>query len=185
MNEKGRLRAAARAARDAMPEDARREESAAVTRAALAWGALSSARTVFCYCSFASEVDTAALIAALHQRGQRVALPITRGGGRMDAALYRPGDELTPSRFGPSEPLGGAVVPPGDIDVILLPGLVFTRAGERLGYGGGFYDRYLPQTRALRAALAFRIQVADELPACAHDQRVHALITADGVLHAR
>lgn len=79
--------------------------------------------------------------------------------------------------------LGGAEAHPlGEVDVILVPGVAFTRAGQRLGRGGGYYDRLLaalPPT-TLRLGVCFELQIVDELPAEAHDMTVDAVITEGG-----
>ncbi|MCB1277065.1 MAG: 5-formyltetrahydrofolate cyclo-ligase [Prosthecobacter sp.] len=72
------------------------------------------------------------------------------------------------------------------LDVVLVPGLAFTRDGVRLGRGGGYYDRLLahPTFRAQCVAVAFDCQIIDQIPAESHDQRVHQLITESGLIDA-
>ena len=69
-------------------------------------------------------------------------------------------------------------VEPGDIDLLIVPGVAFTRQGHRMGYGGGYYDRFIPLcTNARIVALAFREQLYDQLPVEPHDLRIPELIT--------
>lgn len=70
------------------------------------------------------------------------------------------------------------------LDLILVPGLAFTREGERLGRGGGYYDRLLshPQCQAHRLGIALDVQIIDVIPTEPHDQRVHQIITESGPL---
>lgn len=77
-------------------------------------------------------------------------------------------------------------VPVAELDVILVPGLAFTRAGSRLGRGGGYYDRLLarPECRARRIAVAFEMQIINDIPCEAHDQRVAQIITESGLIEA-
>jgi 5-formyltetrahydrofolate cyclo-ligase len=72
------------------------------------------------------------------------------------------------------------------LDIILVPGLAFTREGARLGRGGGYYDRLLanPVCRAQRIAIAFDLQIVDSIPVEDHDQRVHQIITESGLIQA-
>jgi 5-formyltetrahydrofolate cyclo-ligase len=72
------------------------------------------------------------------------------------------------------------------LDLILVPGLAFTRDGLRLGRGGGYYDRLLahPQCRAHRLAMAYDCQIIDHIPVEPHDQRVHQIITESGLIPA-
>jgi 5-formyltetrahydrofolate cyclo-ligase len=81
----------------------------------------------------------------------------------------------------------GAVVDPGSIDVVVPPGVAFDRSGRRVGYGGGFYDRFLPMTGGTvpRIALAFDLQVLDAVPAGGSDRPVDAVVTESRVLRLR
>lgn len=73
-----------------------------------------------------------------------------------------------------------------ELDVILVPGLAFSRTGARLGRGGGYYDRLLarPECRARRIAVAFEMQIINDIPCEAHDQRVAQIITESGLIEA-
>ena len=72
-----------------------------------------------------------------------------------------------------------SAVKPEDIDLLIIPGVAFTRQGDRMGYGGGYYDRFIPRcTRARVLALAFEEQIYEELPTEAHDLRIPLIITA-------
>jgi 5-formyltetrahydrofolate cyclo-ligase len=96
-------------------------------------------------------------------------------------------EELVPSPWHPRirEPVFAPerIVPPEEIDLILVPGLAFTRDGQRLGRGGGFYDRYLASLppRAMKLGICFQCQMLESLPSEEHDQRVHAIVTEDGI----
>ena len=72
------------------------------------------------------------------------------------------------------------------LDIILVPGLAFTRDGARLGRGGGYYDRLLanPTCHAQRIAIAFDIQIIDHIPVEDHDQRVRQIITESGLIQS-
>ncbi len=90
--------------------------------------------------------------------------------------------ELCPGAYGILEPLpDAATVDIGELDVLLVPGVAFTYSGVRLGYGGGFYDRALPHTRAVTIGVAFTCQLADELPTDALDKPVMAVVTIAGI----
>jgi 5-formyltetrahydrofolate cyclo-ligase len=87
--------------------------------------------------------------------------------------------------FGACEPVDGDVLDPAAIDVIVTPGVAFDRSGRRVGYGGGFYDRFFPRTRqdSVRIAIAFDVQVVDDdLPNGHFDLRVDAVVTESGVV---
>lgn len=82
------------------------------------------------------------------------------------------------NRFGIAEPPPSfAPVDPKAIDVVLVPGLVFDLAGNRVGYGRGYYDRFLPTTAAHKIGVAFDFQVCEKLPQEEHDVKMEALVT--------
>ena len=151
-----------------------------VIERALTLPEIEAARTVMGFWSFGSEVPTEPLIAALHERGVRVALPRIEEG-RLAPHMYEPGDPTMPTNFGPREPLPGAeLADPTHIDVVLTPGLAFDRSCRRVGYGGGFYDRFFREAApgAFRAGLAFALQLCDhDLPAGHADLPVHVVVT--------
>ena len=68
-------------------------------------------------------------------------------------------------------------IPPQELDILIIPGLAFTKQGDRLGYGGGYYDRYLPLcTKAHKVALAFEQQILDSIPTETHDLKIPHII---------
>jgi 5-formyltetrahydrofolate cyclo-ligase len=86
-------------------------------------------------------------------------------------------DELTPGTFDIMEPTAGSPIIPLEIDTIICPGLAFTKKGDRLGQGGGFYDRFLKRCpQAIVYGACFEIQVVPHLPTEAHDCQVSQVI---------
>jgi 5-formyltetrahydrofolate cyclo-ligase len=142
------------------------------------------ARTVMLYWSFGSEVSTPPLIERLHGRGTRVALPRILEARDIEVVGYEPGDPTRETPFGAREPTHGPAVDPQEIDVVVTPGVAFDRAGRRIGYGGGFYDRFLLLTGAVaRIALAFELQLLDgDLPSGAFDLSVEVVVTESRTL---
>jgi 5-formyltetrahydrofolate cyclo-ligase len=134
-------------------------------------------RAVMTFWSFGSEVPMDPLIARLVDAGVTVALPRIVDG-HLEPRTWRPGEPVTETHFGAREPEGGRVLDPSEIDVVATPGVAFDRTGGRVGYGGGFYDRFLPLTPALRAAVAFGAQLVDQpLPGGPFDLPVDAIVT--------
>ena len=174
------------ARRDAVAPGQRSERSLRVAERVLALPDVLRARTVMAFWSFGSEVDTAPLIRRLHEAGTRVALPSIREGD-MVAVAYAPGDPVTPTSFGAMEPSGSEIVEPADVDAALVPGVAFDRRGARIGYGGGFYDRFLARTRPGVPAIAigFALQVVVAVPQGRMDRHVDAIVTEDEVIRCR
>jgi 5-formyltetrahydrofolate cyclo-ligase len=168
-------------ARDATAPDDRATWSEAISQRFLSLPEVQRASTVMLFWTFGSEVDTAPLLRALYERGVRTALPRIADGD-IDPVTYAPGDPTIETRFGAMEPAGGEVLAPGDVDVVATPAVVFDRRGGRVGYGGGFYDRFFARARpeTARIGIGFGMQVLPErelLPGGAFDLPVDAVVT--------
>jgi 5-formyltetrahydrofolate cyclo-ligase len=144
--------------------------------------------SVFIYCSYQSEVETWDLIRRCLAARKTVCVPLTQPAqSRMSAVVItNPALDLIPGYKGIPEPdLATPLrfLPPSKIEAAVIPGAVFDRAGNRLGYGGGYYDRFLSgaAAQALRIGLAFSRQVADHLPALPHDVPMDVLVTEQEV----
>jgi 5-formyltetrahydrofolate cyclo-ligase len=175
---KREIRRAVLAARDALPAADRARRDRAITERFLSLPEVRDARTVMTFWSFGSEVSTGPLLAALDAAGARTALPRIVEGD-LEVRAYAPGNAVVPTSFGAMEPADGQVLIPADVDVVCVPAVAFDRAGRRVGYGGGFYDRFLKRAdRAVRVGVAYEVQVvADELPSGRFDVRVDAIVT--------
>jgi 5-formyltetrahydrofolate cyclo-ligase len=145
------------------------------------------AETILLFYSFGTEVATAGMSERILGSGKRLLLPYLGDEGTMEAAEFRRGDPLEPTSYGPREPGGRIAVNPQMVDVVVTPGLAFDRAGNRLGYGGGHYDRYLKRmgSVAVRVGIAFSVQIVDHVPSDAGDQRVDVIVTDQEVLDLR
>lgn len=176
--EKDELRKRMRALRLSVPEaDARRQADAVLTHIR-AWPVYRQARTVMAYASVPGELDTAALLDAILSDGKRLALGRCGARGWLDAVAVEDWRALRPTRYGILEP--GQEEPamePGQIDLVLVPGVAFDRQGGRLGQGKGFFDRFLARTGAVRAGVALIEQMIPAVPCEAHDVRMDYLVT--------
>lgn len=157
--------------------------SAAVEARLFSYEPFVSARTVMFFVSFRSEVLTEGMIKRALDAGKCVVAPVVRLETRelVASELKDFDSELAEGAYGIPEPKPEFVrpVPPEEIDFAAVPGLAFDRAGHRVGYGGGFYDRFIERLRpdAHLAALAFSFQLFDEVPFQQHDRKIHAVIT--------
>ena len=144
------------------------------------------ASTVLLFLSMPDEVDTLPIVADALAAGKTVAVPkVDTRRKVMDACVLRDLDRgLAPGVFGILEPVAAEIVEPAAIDLILVPARGFDRRGNRLGRGGGYYDRYMsqPAFHALRCGIAFAAQLLDALPHDPHDLPVHLLVTEAATL---
>ena len=166
--------------------DEREQKEAAIRGRLFALDAFLGARQVILYVTIpGEEIDTFPIIERLLGEGRRVFAPRVLGAAGEMAFCEVPAiGALNPGAFGILEPPDGHAAEPAEIDFVLVPGLGFDRALNRLGRGGGFYDRFLadPQLHAVKCALAYDCQILDELPHDAHDRPVDILVTESGVL---
>ena len=175
---KSALRKTALAARRAIPDKTRKSEL--IAERVFCDPDFAAARTVALYKSLSSEVGTDLIIARALGQGKRVALPKVFGD-TMGFFEIREGERLQKSSFGVLEPAGeeSRRVSPEEFDLVLVPGLCFDRGGNRLGFGRGYYDRFLPLTRAKTVGLCFDEQLCTEgvIPTDEYDVKMHKIIT--------
>lgn len=139
------------------------------------------AKTVGAYFPKGSEVRTGLLMSTARKHGKRVALPKTEGY-YMHFYEYGPDDDLVEGRFGIMEP--APVKPVEKVDLLLVPGVAFDRKGCRIGYGKGYYDRFIAAGQAgFSIGLAYSFQVVQELPRGRFDQSLNAVATESGILY--
>jgi 5-formyltetrahydrofolate cyclo-ligase len=93
------------------------------------------------------EVDTRSLISLLHTREITTVLPRVKKGRRLSHHIYEKSDQLVPNQWGILEPSSTKTIEPGALDLVLVPLIAFDRKGNRIGYGGGFYDAFLKEVK--------------------------------------
>lgn len=131
------------------------------------------AKTVLLYYPKNNEVDVLPLFKR-YKRDKVLLLPVTHRNG-MTANPYEGNDKMHRGKVGIPEP----TTPPfeGNIDVIIVPAVAFDKEGNRLGRGGGYYDRFLKkQTHATIIGVGYDFQLVDEVPVRKHDQKMHRII---------
>ena len=141
------------------------------------------------YLPIQNEIDPRPLMQAMADAGHKLALPcIQRTGKPLIFRAFAPGDALAAGPYGTKQPAKtAAAVQP---DIIFLPLLAYSKTGDRLGYGGGFYDRPLEQLRAQKADFACGLAYAGQgildsdiaFPVDTHDQKMDAVLTNTGIL---
>lgn len=176
---KNDLRGACLARRDALPADERARKSQAL--AARQWPlSITPGQIVAGYMPIRSEIDPHPLMQRLRDQGAQLALPVIVGRGEpLVFRAWNEGEELMRGEFGILQPATDApdVLP----DIVLVPLAAFDRAGHRIGYGGGYYDRTLAALRRQKTVLAigvaFAMQEIDNIPASHHDIPLDIVMT--------
>jgi len=143
----------------------------------------SGAVTLALYSPILNEVFTEEIFRDAHRRGKRVVYPKVGNPG-LEFIQVESRGELRRGAFGILEPSGADPVPLREIDLLVVPGVAFDRAGYRLGYGKGFYDRALHshEERGSLVGLGFEFQVISMLPAETHDVRMDMIVTEERIL---
>lgn len=166
--------------RELVPADRQHKSDAAAQRV-LSLPEYRQAKTVMLFVSMAAEIDTTAIAQDAWRTGKQVVIPRAHLGDRsmetVRVADFETDMHKTP--IGVLEPIGNQIIPPHQIDFILVPGLGFGLAGQRIGRGAGFYDRFLGNSAlaASTCGYSFDEQIIDDIPMTEHDVRIQMLIT--------
>ena len=165
----------------AIPRKQKQAIDQALTEGLLQHPFYQEANTIATYLSFPHEFQTQELIEQALKDGKKVLIPKTYPKGRMDFVVYDP-QQLVKTSFGLLEPQGNLeIVDVSKIDLIHVPGLVFTTEGYRIGYGGGYYDRYLKHFSGHTLSTIYPCQIKDFIPEN-HDIPVQEVLIDEGNL---
>lgn len=174
--EKQQIRQAMRRLNRSLTAEARAAASARIFGAVERLAAFRRARCVALFCALPDEPESCGAAARWAAAGRRVVVPRVEGE-TMRFFEYDPA-QLTAGAFGIAEPSAAArCCPPAEIDLMVVPGVAFTAAGDRLGRGRGYYDKYLSQSdfRGFKVGVCYAHQLLDALPAEPHDIRMDAV----------
>lgn len=180
---KSDLRKAVKAAALELDEEYRRMADQKIITFVTGLEEYRQARTIFCFVGRPEEIDTMPVIKDALRSGKRVGAPACVGKGIMEARRVNGPESLAPGAYGILEPgPGQELVLPGEIDFAVIPCLSCSHGGERLGYGGGYYDRYLSRARAVKAVICRELLMREDIPTEAHDQKMDIVISEVGVI---
>ena len=159
----------------------RQRASQVVARRVCALAAFRRAQTVMVYLPLPYEIDTAAIIRRARRLGKRIVVPVSVTKRRRIVPILLPnGGAVQAGPYGIVEPVKPrVVVPVGEIDLVVVPGVAFDRRGHRLGHGQGYYDRFLKRLpdAVPRVGIGFACQVVDRLPATSRDVPLDRVLT--------
>ena len=165
----------------ALSQEQKQAMDRALTKRFLNHSFYQEAKVIATYLSFPHEFQTQELIEQALRDGKKVLIPKTYPKGRMDFVVYDP-QQLVKTSFGLLEPQGDLeVVAAYQIDLIHVPGLAFTTKGYRIGYGGGYYDRYLEHFTGHTLSAIYPCQIQDFIPEN-HDIPVQEVLIDEGNL---
>lgn len=136
------------------------------------------AQTVMVYISCNGEVDTGMMIEEMLADGKILCAPVCIDKETMVARKFSSADELIPGAYGILEPAGDLAE---KIDLVIVPGVAFNEELHRIGYGAGYYDRFLEKSKALTCGLFYEMQRADFRP-CETDKKLDYIITEERVI---
>lgn len=146
------------------------------------------AGTIMAYMDYKKEVITSQIIEKALSTGKRIVLPLTIPD-KHQLVLIEIKDlksDITAGFKGIREPKynNERIVTPREVDLVLVPGVVFDERGYRIGYGGGYYDRFLKETSACKVGLAFELQI-HTVPEEEHDIKMDYVVTEDRIINCK
>ncbi|RQD67391.1 MAG: 5-formyltetrahydrofolate cyclo-ligase [Tindallia sp. MSAO_Bac2] len=159
------------------------EKSSLIHQQLFGMDAWKKAKHMMVYLDFRNEVKTGSLIQSFLQNGKKVSIPVTNPSdySLTVSELKDPEKDLQVAQFGLLEPNPDALRPmdPQELDLVVVPGVAFDREGYRVGFGAGYYDRFLPQLNENTAlvSLVYDFQLIPRVPREPHDIAVHWIIT--------
>ncbi len=146
------------------------------------------AKNIACYFSLPNEFDMAFIQQVIIQAGKQCYLPVLTPKKSLIFSAYTPGDVLVPNVFNIPEPVvqPNKTIAPETLDLVLLPLVAFDKHGNRLGMGGGYYDRTFafmraPMQKPFLIGVGYQVQAAASLPIESTDVRLHAVLTEQGL----
>ena len=178
------------AKRDARSAEERLKKSSEIVSRLLKQPDIIKAKNIFTYVSFRSEVNTHGMIDSFLGLGKAVSVPFTDMNKKtiIPSIIKSVKNDLVPGTFGISEPVAEKLCPVlvDDIDIVIMPGAAFNVKGCRIGYGGGFYDRFLQKRSISSYALAFDFQIVDEVPfSPEYDVKVDYIVTEKRIIETK
>ncbi|NLV16422.1 MAG: 5-formyltetrahydrofolate cyclo-ligase [Syntrophomonadaceae bacterium] len=182
MDRRQRLREEIRTLRSALSPQEVESRSGLIVSSLKGLSFLQDAQNIMCYAAFGNEVNINCYWQEQLGLGKGIILPRVKGD-QLEGVLFTDWATMGRGPFGIKEPLG-KVFPPERIDAVLVPGLVFDRRGNRLGYGKGYYDRFLPKLRdsVCLCGVAYHFQLAEDTFPTIRDVPLHMLVTDKEIL---
>ena len=184
MISKAQWRATLRARREAIAVEERAVKAEQAAHSLSQWDKFKTSTHIALYHAVGSEFPTQTLIQACWAANKKTYLPIMNKSGLLTFGRYEPKTQLAPNTVAILEPQETTLIAPCELDLLFLPLVGFDVKGNRLGAGGGYYDRLLKTLESvpvLALGVAFACQEVEKLPREPHDQPIQGVLTEQGV----
>ena len=179
---KSEIRARNKEFRNNMTENEVKEKSSLASDCFLKSEFYKNAKCIMLYTRLGNETDTKDIINQALSDNKKLVFPVTDGKSGKITLYYADGStEFVIGTFSVSEPKNSDLADPLAIDVILIPGIAFDKSGNRVGFGKGCYDMFLPKTKAIKIGFCYHFQICDKIPADQHDIKMDYIITEMGI----
>lgn len=177
---KDEIRAAAVSGRRALSHEDITEKSRAISTRLMPF--LEKAGTVMCYIAAFNEPRTADIIQRLFDAGKKIVVPVSDASTcTIHPSYLTSPDRLVRGEYGIPEPAEFIPADIGDIDISVIPGIAFDRSGMRIGFGKGYYDRFLAEFSGTKIGLCYELQLYDSIPHDSHDIPMDIIITEGSI----
>ncbi len=180
-NTKESIRKDMKEKRKAYPEALRRLSSHKISMNIFELPEFKNANVVCVYMAAFGEVDLKEVISKCKEQNKKVAAPITDEKTNTVSLAYI-GEVLKKGAYGIFEPSGEKKCEFGEVDLVLVPGICFSRVGGRIGFGKGYYDRFLKDTTAYKLGVCYDFQILDEFEILPYDVAMDAIVSEEGVI---
>ena len=180
--DKTTVREKAKAARREMTRGEVIEKSYAISLLVLQSDFYKKARSVMLYMPIGNEVSTSLIKADAEENKKRLYYPVTSENTKeIKAYRVKEKTEFKKGGFSIPEPKNAKLASPEEIDLVIVPGVAFSKNGARVGFGKGCYDRFLKDIKAIKVGICYELQLFDEIQEDENDIRMDFVVTENGI----
>lgn len=159
------------------------ELSKKINQHILNWDKYKDSNKIMVYMAFRNEVKTMDIIKDSFSKSKIVVLPKSiKETSKIIPCVIENLDELKSGSYGIMEPYGNNIADRDTLDIIFVPGVAFDRNGYRIGYGAGYYDRFLAGYKGIKAGICYEMQIVEDAFHDAYDASMDYLITEEGII---
>ncbi len=180
--DKEKIRAYMKAQRKQLSKEEIEEKSAKITLALFSCDALKNVNTIMVYLPSFNEVRTDKMTEKFFEEGKKVVAPVTDEENiSLTPYLFTDTKELIKGAYGIKEPKKDFGVEKSEIDAVIVPGIAFDKNGNRMGFGKGYYDRFLEGFGGKKIGICYDFQIIDAIPTNEHDIAMDYIISEENI----